>query len=179
MSVCTASLWGSSEIVSSCCGSARVWNIETMLHTAAAAFRADDWHNKATRCCGDMHDCLALTSLLPPNRSAQAVIWLRTSPGGLRSMCEMLVKKSPLTINRMPWRMPKENTQKPAPLPQKTHRELLWTLGNHEEKSRLCCAHKSLSVFSPAEQQLIKLGLPRNDSGVSEMSVLKMPKQDN
>lgn len=39
-------------------------------------------------------------------------------------MCEMLVKKSPLTINRMPWRMPKENTQKPALLPRRTRREL-------------------------------------------------------
>lgn len=75
--------------------------------------------------------------------------------------------------------MPKENTQKPTPLPQRTHRELLWTLGNREEKSRLCSAHKSLSVFGLAEQQLIKLGLPRNDSGVSEMSMLKISTQDN
>lgn len=75
--------------------------------------------------------------------------------------------------------MPKENTQKPAPLPQRTRGELLWTLGNHEEKSRLCSAHKSLSVFGLAEQQLIKLGLPKNDSGVSEKLLLKMSKQDN
>lgn len=150
-----------------------------MLLTAAAAFGADDWHNKATRCCGDMLGCLAMTSLLLPNRSAQAVIWLRTSPGGLRSMCEMLVKKSPLTINRMPWRMPKENTQKPAPLPRRTHRELLWTLGNYKEKSRLYSANKSLSFFSLAEQKLIKSGSEKHDSSVSEMSMLKMSKPKN
>lgn len=29
----------------------------------------------------------------------------------------MLLKTSPLAINRLPWRMPKENTQKSGPAP--------------------------------------------------------------
>lgn len=60
-------------------------------------------------------------------------------------MCQTLVKKSPLTINHTPWKMPNENTQKLLPpVPQ-----LPPAVNSCElcEIMRLYSTHKRLSVF--------------------------------
>lgn len=78
------------------------------------------------------------------------------------------LKKPPLTINHTPWKMPNENTQKPPPLPLGTHCELLWTHAKIMRRHLGCSEPaKRLSVFGPAKQQLIRLGLPEKcNSGV-------------
>lgn len=91
--------------------------------------------------------------------AASSVIWLCTSPQGSKNMCQTLVKSLPEQLTTRHGKCPTKTPKSSPSLPLGTRCELLWTLWNHEKKSRLYWTHRRLSVFDPAKQQLTGLGL--------------------